>query len=70
LRAAPDEIELTFEEVSVLVGGLPASARDHLAWWGNEKTHVQSAAWLSAGYLVDWIDLVNGRVRFKRAKTA
>jgi hypothetical protein len=64
LRAASDEIEWTFEDVSDLVGGLPASARDHQAWWGNEHTHVQSAAWLSAGHRVESVDLVHGRVRF------
>jgi hypothetical protein len=35
LKAAPDEIEWTFGEVSDLVGGLPASARDHPAWGGT-----------------------------------
>jgi hypothetical protein len=67
LRAAPDEIEWAVEDLSRLVGGLPASAREHPAWWGNEHTHVQSAAWLSAGYRVEAVDLVGGRVRFRRA---
>jgi len=66
LRAAPDDIEWTFDDVADLVGGLPASARDYPAWWGNEHTHVQSAAWLSAGYKVESVDLVHGRVRFRR----
>jgi hypothetical protein len=66
LRVAPDEIEWSFDDVSDLVGGLPASARDHPAWWGNEHTHVQSAAWLSAGYKVESVNLVLGRVLFRR----
>lgn len=66
LRAAPDEIEWTFDDLANLVGGLPASARDHPAWWGNEHTHVQSAAWLSAGFKVESVDVLRGRVRFRR----
>jgi hypothetical protein len=66
LRAAPDDIEWTFDDVADLVGGLPASARNHPAWSGNEHTYVQSAAWMSAGYEVDCVDLAHGRVRFRR----
>lgn len=69
LRAAADEIEWTFEDVSDVVGGLPASARDHPAWWGNEHTHVQSAARLSAGYRVETVDLLQACVRFRRVGT-
>ncbi len=66
LRAALDEIEWTFDDLADLVGGLPASARDHPAWWGNEHTHVQSAAWLSAGFKVESVDVLQGLVRFRR----
>lgn len=38
--------------------------QSHPTWWGNDHTHVQSAAWLSAGYRVDAIDLAKGRVRY------
>lgn len=70
LMIAPDEIEWTFSDVSDLVGGLPASARDHPAWWGNEHAHVQSAAWLSAVYRVEAINFAKRRVRFKRVAQA
>lgn len=66
LRTAPDQIEWTFDDLANLVGGLPASARDHPAWWGNEQTHVQSAAWLSAGFKVESVDVLRGLVRFRR----
>lgn len=68
LRLARDEIEMTFETVADLVGGLPASARRHRQWWENDQTHVQSAAWLSAGYQVLDVDLQAGHVRFSRVQ--
>lgn len=69
LRGAPEVVEWTFEDLADLVGGLPSSAREHQAWWGNEHTHVQSAAWLAEGYRVEAVDLVQGRVRFERVGT-
>ena len=76
LRAVPAksrEITLSFAEIERILGvSLPASAKSHRAWWGNQKdskTRPQAHAWLSAGYQVDAInqDRGNGSVRFKRA---
>ena len=41
---------------------------DHRQWWENDQTHVQSAAWLSAGYEVLEVDLQAGHVRFSRVQ--
>lgn len=42
---------LTLVEIEEIIGGpLPASARKHPAWWGNDNTHTQAKAWLRAGF--------------------
>ena len=44
-------ITLSFEEIEKIIGdSLPPSARSWPAWWANDKTHTQSAAWLDTGY--------------------
>lgn len=50
-----DRQTLTFDELDALVGGLPASARRHRAWWANEADPraPQKRAWVTAGYRVD-----------------
>jgi hypothetical protein len=63
---------MTFAEIERVIGAsLPRSARDHAAWWGNELvpgSHVQSRAWLEAGYRVESIDRRSGSVTFVRAR--
>lgn len=67
-RAAAGLVETTlpFVEIDHLVGGLPPSARDHQAWWGNGG-HSQAGAWLRPGWRVDRADLTGKWVRFVRA---
>jgi hypothetical protein len=65
LRDAAQTIELTFQEIDALVGGLPPSARRHREWWANSGP-VQAEAWLSAGAAVDHVSLEAERVRFRR----
>ena len=55
---------MTFAEVGALVGGLPASARIHRAWWGNDRSHVQAKAWLAVNRSVGDVDLREAVVRF------
>jgi hypothetical protein len=68
LCSRPNEaVELSFEDVEVLVGALPASARRYPAWWANDSEggrHVQARAWLNAGREVERVDISGGRVRF------
>ena len=58
---------VTFTTIERIIGGqLPASARRHRAWWANESSHSQAAAWLAAGWAVDRVDMASGTVRFGR----
>jgi hypothetical protein len=69
-RSGDDPLELSFDEIDALVGGLPRSASRHLVWWQNEaenSRHVHARAWLNAGRTVDHVDLAAGRVRFSAA---
>lgn len=71
LRAADTPTcTLSFQQVEQLLEErLPASARQHRAWWANEAegSHVQAAAWMDAGWRVAEVDLETGSVRFQRA---
>lgn len=70
LELAPDEpVTLTFEAIADLVGGLPASAFQHRAWWANHRgRHVHANAWLDAGRTVTAVDLARRQVTFSRAR--
>ena len=48
-----DRITLGFAEIADLVGGLPASASEHQAWWSNSRSHPNTVAWLDAGWVVE-----------------
>ena len=55
-------VELGFDHIAELVGGLPASAQVR-QWWANNSL-VQAVAWRSAGYHVEQVYLDRRRVRF------
>jgi hypothetical protein len=61
------QLDVTFDEISNVVGGLPISAYERAAWWGNEvaSTHSQCKAWLEAGYSVS-VDRAARKVRFSK----
>lgn len=52
LRVGTGEaITLSFEQVGMLVGGLPASAREYHAWWANgDVSHQHCRSWGNAGF--------------------
>ncbi|MDZ5472685.1 hypothetical protein SM124_13180 [Bacillus sp. 31A1R] len=59
-QVKPDRITLSYSEIeSILSDTLPSSALKYKAWWSNEKTngHVQSKAWMEAGWMVTYIRL-------------
>ena len=58
------QVTLTFAEIEALLGEpLPPSARSKRGWWSNRsKGALQATAWMSAGYLVEAIDLDNEQV--------
>lgn len=47
------EIAYSFTQIEAMIGRkLPASAREHRAWWGNDRQHTQARQWLDAGWKV------------------
>jgi hypothetical protein len=59
-------VEMTFDEIASIVGGLPESATKFGQWWENTGHHSQAKAWLAANYKVQSVDRPNRRVRFAR----
>ena len=58
---------LTFSQIETIIGApLPASAKAHKPWWGNDSTHVQARSWMRAGWAVDHPRLPEKEVVFKR----
>lgn len=65
-----DEVVLDFDEFGVfLLGGLPRSASRDRSWWANsdgDPAHAHVHAWLDAGYCIDFVDLDDRTVRFRK----
>ena len=60
-------VRLSFGEIEKIIGGpLPQSAREHRAWWANDKFHSQGKAWLSAGWVSEDLDLEGKEISFSR----
>jgi hypothetical protein len=62
------EVRLTFRDLEKIVGSLPDSARSHRPWWGNSVRSPQAAAWQSAGFIVDQVNLTAELVVFVRGQ--
>ena len=61
----------TFKQIEDQLGfPLPRSAREHRAWWSNQKggNHSQAAGWQNAGWETRDVDLKRGVVRFERRR--
>ena len=69
-RAGDGPLEMTFDEIDGLVGGLPASANRLPAWWANDAggRNAQAKAWLDAGRTIDRVDVAGRRVTFSAAR--
>jgi len=66
--ATSESATLSFSEIEETLGvDLPASARRHRAWWGNDMSggHVQATAWLSVGWRVAKVSLSGAQVTFE-----
>lgn len=60
-------VTLTFSEIEKLIqAGLPRSASEHQAWWGNHTKNFQASSWLGAGFFVDSVDYSRKIVCFRR----
>lgn len=67
-----NKVIITYEKIEEILGSnLPKSAYKYQAWWGNTRsgTYVQSAAWLEAGFRVDYINF-GETIEFNRASIA
>ncbi len=68
-----DSCTLTFGDVEAIIRrSLPSSARranNYKSWWANDKTHVQAASWMRAGWrTAGGPDLEAERIRFTRSR--
>lgn len=71
-RQASDTIEISFDQIGVLVGGLPASAWNHDAWWANSNpgdSHTWAHQWAAAGWKCVSADRQRGVSVFQRTGT-
>jgi len=63
-------VELPFDALEGILGRkLPASARNHRAWWSNStQGHSHARGWLDAGWEVDEVNLTAARVVFRKVR--
>jgi hypothetical protein len=60
-------VPLTFQDIEgILEDKLPPSAGEHRAWWSNDPTKPQSAAWLDEGWRTTSVNMSEGRLTFVR----
>jgi len=66
------EVQLDFDEIEQLIGEeLPRAAGIYRSWWENDpNSHVQSRAWMIAGWSVANVDFENKAVLFKESHYA
>jgi hypothetical protein len=65
-----DQVQLSFNNIEEIIAtDLPASARNHRAWWANDSVgHSHSQLWLDAGWRTTYINLSDGKVTFSRIR--
>jgi CBS domain-containing protein len=60
-------VTLTFQDIEdILSAKLPPSAYEHRAWWSNDPTKPQSAAWLEEGWRTTSVNMTERRLSFVR----
>jgi len=69
-RQGRERVPMTFAEVEKIIGAkLPASAREHRPWWGNNASnHVNAKAWLDAGFESEQVDMRGRKLVFRRVR--
>jgi hypothetical protein len=69
-RSVDRRVELSFDALEGILGRkLPASARNHRAWWSNSRQgHSHARGWLDGGWEVDEVTLTAERVVFRKAR--
>ena len=69
--ASRAEVGLHFEDIeTILKDRLPKSASQYREWWANQSSGSRAPSWLSAGFLIDGVDLKLKSVTFRRDPTA
>ena len=73
LQSQPGDItkvQLSFSDIEEIIDAkLPASARDHRAWWANDSVgHRHSQQWLEAGWRSSYLNMTEGKVTFVRTQ--
>jgi hypothetical protein len=65
-----EQLQLGFDEIEEILGfDLPASAREHRAWWSNDTVgHSWSKDWLDVDWRVASVNMSKQAVRFARIK--
>lgn len=60
-------LTLTFQEIERILGKeLPRSAHEYRAWWANDPTKPQCAAWLEEGWRTTSLSMTERRLTFVR----
>ena len=64
-------IAMSFTEIEQLLGNkLPASSKEHRAWWSNNPSNnVMTRQWLAAGYETESVDLAAEKLVFRKMKS-
>ena len=62
-----DSVEMSFDQVSSLVGDLPTAKMQDAEWWNSGPDKPRTQAWTKAGYAVGNVETKRGVVRFQRA---
>lgn len=66
-QALGEPVKLSFSDIENEIGfKLPASAREHRAFWANTTTHSIALSWLSADYKTVEVNLENETIVFER----
>lgn len=70
LKQNSEFLALSFSEIEQLLGRkLPASSREHRAWWSNNpQNNVMTREWLNAGYETESVDLGAEKLVFRKVK--
>jgi hypothetical protein len=72
LPASQQEVRLGFEQIEgILNNKLPSSAYEDQRWWEHEKegNHVNTRAWINAGWKVDEVNFSEKWVKLVRDAT-
>jgi CBS domain-containing protein len=60
-------VDLSFKEIEGLLSKeLPRSAYEYRAWWANDPSKPQSAAWLDEGWKTKAVSMTDQRLTFER----